>query len=334
VIEAPERSRDQTRARYPDEEGYVERDGVRVFYEVYGEGEPAMLLFPPWSIVHSRVWKAQIPWFARRHRVITFDGRGNGRSDRPAGRAYRDPEFVADAVAILDEVEVERAVVCGASRAGRWALRLGAEHPDRAAALVIESPGIAMTPGLGAKSVASTFDVRGSGRLALKAGAETLRLAVTHPSELVSHTARVARRHTSPFESARMFNRHRWRDDYRGFLEWFFGLVFLEPHSTKQIEDSVSWGLETTPETLIDTIAGDFFMDRATAIDLCARVRCPALVLSGGDDIITPPAWAAALAETLGARHLSFPGYGHTVAVRHPVAYNLAVRDFLAEALA
>jgi hypothetical protein len=53
---------EQTRARYPDEEGYVERDGVRVSYEVYGEGEPTVLLLPTWSIIHSRHWKMQIPY--------------------------------------------------------------------------------------------------------------------------------------------------------------------------------------------------------------------------------------------------------------------------------
>jgi len=58
----------------------VERDGVRVFWERYGDGDPTLLLVPPWSIYHSRVWKAQIPYFARRHRVLTFDPRGNGRS--------------------------------------------------------------------------------------------------------------------------------------------------------------------------------------------------------------------------------------------------------------
>ena len=63
--------------------GYVERDGVRVFYEVYGEGEPTVLLLPTWSIIHSRHWKMQIPYLARHCRVVTFDGRGNGRSDRP-----------------------------------------------------------------------------------------------------------------------------------------------------------------------------------------------------------------------------------------------------------
>ena len=49
------------------------------------------------------------------------------------------------------------------------------------------------------------------------------------------------------------YNKHYWVRDYRGFLEFFFSQFFIEPHSTKQIEDCVGWGLETTPETLVDT---------------------------------------------------------------------------------
>ena len=56
---------EQTRARYPKETGYVDRDGVRVFYEVYGEGDTTALLLPTWSIAHSRFWKLQIPYLAR-----------------------------------------------------------------------------------------------------------------------------------------------------------------------------------------------------------------------------------------------------------------------------
>ena len=44
-------AREQSRARYPDEDGYVERDGVRVHWEAYGTGGPAILLLPTWSIV-------------------------------------------------------------------------------------------------------------------------------------------------------------------------------------------------------------------------------------------------------------------------------------------
>jgi pimeloyl-ACP methyl ester carboxylesterase len=77
---------EQSRARYPDEEGYVERGGVRVFWERYGEGDPSVLLLPTWTLLHSRLWKAQIAYLARHFRVVTFDPRGNGKSDRP-----RDP---------------------------------------------------------------------------------------------------------------------------------------------------------------------------------------------------------------------------------------------------
>ena len=74
---------EQTRARYPDADGFVERGGVRVHWERYGSREPAFLLLPTWEIVHSRCWKNQIPYLARHGTVVTFDPRGNGRSDRP-----------------------------------------------------------------------------------------------------------------------------------------------------------------------------------------------------------------------------------------------------------
>ena len=48
------------RAQYPDTDGFVERDGVKVFYEVFGSGEQTLLLLPAWSIVHSRIWKMQV----------------------------------------------------------------------------------------------------------------------------------------------------------------------------------------------------------------------------------------------------------------------------------
>src|SRR5207244_11547893 len=120
------------RARYPDQDGYAERSGGKTFYEVFGQGEPTLLLLPAWSIVHSRIWKMQVPYLARHYRVVTFDGRGNGRSGRPVTAAsYADDEFVADALAVMDATDTERAVIVGLSMGGRWGLQLAARHPDR-----------------------------------------------------------------------------------------------------------------------------------------------------------------------------------------------------------
>src|SRR6202046_3992722 len=125
------------RAREPDYEGIVERDGVRVGYAVFGTGEPTILLLTSWAIVHARQWKAQVPYLARRFRVITVEGRGNGRADRPVtAEAYSDREYVDDAIAALDAIGVDRAVVVGLSLGGRHALQLAAWYPERAAGVI------------------------------------------------------------------------------------------------------------------------------------------------------------------------------------------------------
>ena len=139
------------RARYPDTEGFIERGGVRVGYEVFGAGEPAILLLTSWAIVHARQWKAQVPYLARHFQVITVEGRGNGRADRPGtAEAYRDREYVDDAIAVLDATGVDRAVVVGLSVGGRHALQLAAWYPERAAGVVAIGAALPwpMPPGL------------------------------------------------------------------------------------------------------------------------------------------------------------------------------------------
>ena len=81
----------------PSESGFVDRDGVKIHYEIYGDGPETMVFVPPWAIVHSRIYKAQLPYFSERFRCITYDGRGNGKSDRPADvAAYSLDNYVAD----------------------------------------------------------------------------------------------------------------------------------------------------------------------------------------------------------------------------------------------
>ncbi|HLH66719.1 MAG TPA: alpha/beta fold hydrolase [Solirubrobacteraceae bacterium] len=288
--------REQTRARYPDEEGFVQRDGVRLHYEAYGSGEPTVLLLPTWSIVHSRHWKMQIPYLARHCRVVAFDGRGNGRSDRPKqASAYDERQFAADALAVMDATVTERAMLVSLSLGAQRALLLAAEHPHRVEGAVFICPGVPFGEPVTGRGIHSWTE------------------------ELDTD------------EAWAKFNRNYWLRDYRGFLEFFFAQMFCEPHSTKPIEDCVGWGLETTPETLVATQLGDV-LDEQTARELCGRLRCPVLVIQGTEDAITGTHRGIALAEATGAALVLLEGSGHAPHVRDPVKVNLLLREFVAPA--
>jgi pimeloyl-ACP methyl ester carboxylesterase len=136
------------RAIQPDRSGAVVRDGVSCAYDVYGEPHAqTVLLLPTWSITHSMHWKCQVPVLARRFRVVTTDGRGNGRSDRPQEpAAYTLEEYVADAVAILDATGTESALVAGVSRGGIYGVGLAAAFPDRVDGLALIAPALNLPP--------------------------------------------------------------------------------------------------------------------------------------------------------------------------------------------
>ena len=120
------------RARYPDTEGFVERNGAKIFYEVYENEGPTILLAQSWQTAHSRLWKMQIPYLARHFRVVTYDPVGNGKSDRVhLASRYKLSEVIADAIAVLDETGTESCVAAGLSYGGGLVTAMSALHPDR-----------------------------------------------------------------------------------------------------------------------------------------------------------------------------------------------------------
>jgi pimeloyl-ACP methyl ester carboxylesterase len=285
---------EQTRARYPDESGFVERDGVRVFYELYGTGEPTVLLLPTWSIFHSRHWKMQIPYLARHCRVVTFDGRGNGRSDRPRdAAAYDEREFAADALAVMDATETSSAVIVGFSMGGQRGLLLAAEHPDRVEGAVFIGP-------------------------LFLGGGESLAERTAYDFDTEHDTDEGWAKH----------NRFHWLRDYRDWVEFFVSKIFTEPHSTKPIEDGVAWGLETDAETMLASqyAAG---LTPEESRELSRRVRCPVLVIHGENDALTSFTRGAAMAEQTGGEFVLLEGSGHAPHIRDPVKVNLLIREFL-----
>ena len=83
----------------------------------------------------QRYWASQIPAVTNTHRFITFDNRGVGRSAGVAPTSME--EMAADAIALLDHLEIEKTVVFGLSMGGAVAQRLVLDHPERVSALLL-----------------------------------------------------------------------------------------------------------------------------------------------------------------------------------------------------
>jgi pimeloyl-ACP methyl ester carboxylesterase len=226
------------RAREPDAAGYVDLDGVKLHYEVFGDGEPTLLLLPAWTIVHT----------------------GTGR-----------------------------AVLVSLSMGAQWALWVTAHHPERVLGNVFIGPDVDMEswePG-----------------------------AVPPFDEPYTST-----------EGWAKFNRQYWLDHWENFVAFFFDQCFPEPHSTKQVEDCVGWGLETTPQVLIAAEEAGA-PDEAAIRHWCARAR-PALVIHGDQDRINPLRSGAALARATGGNLVVLEGAGHIANARDPVRVNRLIREF------
>ncbi len=287
------------RARTPDAEGFVVRDGVRLAYEIHGQDhQPTVLLLPTWSILPSRFWKAQVGYLARRYRVVTFDGRGSGRSGRPTGAAaYTDAEYAEDLMAVMDASSTDTAVLVSLSCGAAWSVRAAADHPDRVLGL------FAIAPSCG-------FPTR-----------QPERDHVPWDARVDDHTGWAT------------YNKHYWLEgDYDAFLRFFFDQMFSEPHSTKQIEDCVGWGHEIAPATLVDTTAGRLGCDGAVCTPLeplCHRVRCPVTVVHGTDDHVRPHAVGERLAELTGGSLVLLEGCGHGPQARDPVRVNHLIAEFV-----
>jgi pimeloyl-ACP methyl ester carboxylesterase len=288
------------RARLPDESGRVTAsDGVGIAYEVFGSGEPTILLLPSAPIVHSRQWKGQVPYLSRSHRVVTYDGRGNGASDRPTEPdAFTDDAYVGDLETVMDGTGTDRAVLVGLCTDGVWrAIRYAVQQPDRVLGIVAFAVGVPrLTP---------------SQPHYVSSGA-------TFEEELPA------------YEGWSKLNRHYWRQDYADFARFFFEEITSEPHSTKAIEDAVEWAVEGSVDSMIAESAVEFPFDREAVEAICRDVRCPMLLVHGTEDTCQPIARARRLAELTGAPLVEVEGADHMIPGRHPVLANLLIRDFVA----
>jgi pimeloyl-ACP methyl ester carboxylesterase len=115
---------------------YIDRDGVKIYYEVAGSG-PVVLLSHGYS-ASTRMWQGQIAPLKDAYTVITWDMRGHAQSDSPDDQSrYSEEATVDDMAAILAEVGAERAVIGGLSLGGYMSLAFYARRPALVRALML-----------------------------------------------------------------------------------------------------------------------------------------------------------------------------------------------------
>jgi pimeloyl-ACP methyl ester carboxylesterase/predicted glycosyltransferase len=292
----------EIRAREPDRAGFAEQDGHRVFYEVFGTGEPTIVLIHGMPMVHSRMWRGTVPMLAHDRRVVTIDLLGNGQSDRPTDpAAYAWPSTLGCLDAVLCATDTTSRVVVGQSAGAVVALLDAATHPDLVAGIVLLSPSAPLAP---LPPDWAGFDI-------------------TRFDEPPTAT-----------EGWGAVRRELLVNDYDAFARFFIDQNFPEPHATKLQEDCLGYARGTTAEVILAWLDGtgattrDWNQSATRMRELCRQVTCPALVIHGSADTIVPVQTATLLAQTLKAQLLIAEGAGHALAKAH-VQANLAIRGFL-----
>jgi pimeloyl-ACP methyl ester carboxylesterase len=109
-------------------------NGININYQVEGQGEPLVMIMG--FTANRSGWMPQTPFFKKYYRVITFDNRGVGKSDKPPG-PYSTRMMADDTAGLMDFLRIEKAHIMGISMGGMIAQELAINYPHRVMKLVL-----------------------------------------------------------------------------------------------------------------------------------------------------------------------------------------------------
>jgi len=262
---------------------YAIVNGIRLHYDVAGEGPPVLLISGLGSPAIG--WALQVKALTAHFRVVTFDNRGVGESDLPADPVYTTAQLADDAATLLRQLEIDRAHVLGASMGGTIAQELALRHPRLVRSLVL----------------ACTW-TDGDARF------------------LRTVEAWAALAHRVPVE-----------ERFRHVLyPWIYSPKFFETKQNVEaaFQRALAYPHQSKPEA-IDRQARGILAWNGTRTSRLAAIKVPALVLAGKDDILTPPAFAKAVAKGIKKSRLVILPGGHGFFLEEAELFNRAVVRFL-----
>jgi len=266
---------------------FVNADGVKLYVEETGSGDPIVFAHE----LHSdhREWEAQVRWFSRFYRCVTFNARGYPPSDVPADpSSYGFPVVVHDIAAVLRGLGISKAHVVGLSQGAYAALHFGLMYPQMARSLVVAS--------VGSGSPAAD-------RATFIAEAEaTARAYLEHGAYAVAEVVEQGPARTQLL-----------RKDPRGFHEF---ISHLREHSAEGKARTLL-GYQARRPSLED-YEKEF-----------SALRIPVLLIAGDEDVpcLETTLWLKKILPNAGL--WVCPNSGHAINLEEPAAFNRMVHDFL-----
>ena len=120
----------------PMQTGFAEVNGIDLFFRVYGEGPPILMIHG--GLSDSRVWRAQLARLSEHHSVIVADSRGQGRSTSTKDVITYD-RMADDYLALLDALHIRKVALVGWSDGGIIGLDIAIRHPERLSRLFVQA---------------------------------------------------------------------------------------------------------------------------------------------------------------------------------------------------
>jgi pimeloyl-ACP methyl ester carboxylesterase len=271
---------------------HLKHDDIEINYEVHGEGTPLVLAHGYTATLE--MWRAQAAAFSARYKLVIYDLRGHGDSGAPADTARYGlaREYVADELALMDHLGIERAYVGGLSMGGMIAQEFVLQHPDRVRAALFFDTG----PGFGG------------------------------PQRDAAITARFEQAQKAMQLLARTKGMAAIVDAMRGSAAAF------APAAGAAAPDGVRAHLDGMRKMSVDGYLGGAraMQEWAGTVDRLSQITAPALVLVGERDNLLGP--SRVIHERIaGSRFVLLRNSGHGTAVWRPHAFAAATLEFLAD---